>query len=228
MLTAPPIQAPKTVDTLFDNLSRLEKFVKDGDLEVLLAVLPESSRSSKLNHWSAAAAGASDLRRRRDAETVISDQEDTTTHATAKPAAAGPGSSNPAAAAARRSKPLPQCFASANSCMTQTNSCSGHGECVNKYASGGNATTSAAASCFACVCKATAIERRDGSDAKGRKTVHWGGNMCQKEDVSVPFWLIAGFTVTIVGAVSFAIGLLFSVGEEQLPGVIGAGVSRSK
>lgn len=52
--------------------------------------------------------------------------------------------------------------------------------------------------------------------------------MCQKEDVSVQFWLIAGFTVTIVGAVTFAIGLLFSVGEEQLPGVIGAGVSRSK
>ncbi len=44
----------------------------------------------------------------------------------------------------------------------------------------------------------------------------------------MPFWLIVGFTVTIIGAISFAIGLLFSVGEERLPGVIGAGVSKSK
>jgi len=224
----PPTQAPKTLDSLFDNLSRLENFVKDGDLEVLLAVLPEPSRTSKLNHWSAAAAGASDLRRRRDAETVISDQEDGTTRPpTLKPAAAGPGPST--TNAARRGKPIPQCFASANSCMTQTNECSGHGECVNKYSSGsGNATASAGASCFVCACKATVVERGDGAPTKGRKTVHWGGNMCQKQDISVPFWLIAGFTVTIIGAVSFAIGLLFSVGEEQLPGVIGAGVSRSK
>jgi hypothetical protein len=40
--------------------------------------------------------------------------------------------------------------------------------------------------------------------------------------------MLAGFTITIVGAVSFAISMLFSVGEETLPGVIGAGVSRSK
>jgi hypothetical protein len=111
--------------------------------------------------------------------------------------------------------------------MAQTNSCSGHGECANKF--GGNSTSStSAASCFACVCKATVVERGEGALTKGRLTTHWGGNMCQKEDISVEFWLIAGFTVTIVGAVTFAIGLLFSVGEEKLPGVIGAGVSRSK
>jgi 1,4-dihydroxy-2-naphthoate octaprenyltransferase len=52
--------------------------------------------------------------------------------------------------------------------------------------------------------------------------------MCQKEDISVQFWLIAGFTIMIVGVTAFAIGLLYSVGEETLPGVIGAGVSRSK
>jgi hypothetical protein len=120
--------------------------------------------------------------------------------------------------------------------MTQTNSCSDHGKCVDKYAlpGGGNsssdASTSATAgsSCFVCVCQASVVEPGEGANKKGRKTVHWGGNMCQKEDVSVPFWLIAGFTVTMIGAVSFAIGLLFGVGEEKLPGVIGAGVSRSK
>ena len=215
-------QSPKALESLLDNLSRLENFVGNGDLDVVLALLPESSRSSKLNHWSVAAAGTADTRRRRDAETVISDQENSNrnAHPTAKSAATS------ASDAARGTKPIPQCFASANSCTTQTNSCSGHGECVNKYGSdSGNSTapSTSAASCFACVCKATVVER-----AKGQKRTYWGGNMCQKEDVSVPFWLITGFTVTIVGAVTFAIGLLFSVGEEQLPGVIGAGVSRSK
>lgn len=71
---------------------------------------------------------------------------------------------------------------------------------------------------------------RDGSEpgAIGEKTIRWGGNMCQKKDVSIPFWLLTGFTIAIVGMITFAIGLLYSVGEEQLPGVIGAGVSRSK
>jgi hypothetical protein len=123
--------------------------------------------------------------------------------------------------------------------MTQTNSCSDHGKCVDKYAlPSGNSTSDASSasaaagsSCFVCVCQASVVEPGEGAGAgkaKGRKTVHWGGNMCQKEDVSVPFWLITGFTVTMIGAISFAIGLLFGVGEEKLPGVIGAGVSRSK
>ncbi|KAK4041844.1 hypothetical protein C8A01DRAFT_34095 [Parachaetomium inaequale] len=219
--------SPETLDALFDNLSRLDKFVADGDLEVLLVLLPESSRSSKLNHWSAAAAGAAaDLRRRRDAEMVISDQDNTTPKAT--PPAKKPAASSGSGSAAHRAKPIPQCFPSLKSCMADTNSCSGHGECVNKYGGGGgNSSDSASApasSCFACVCKATVVSPPE----KGRKTKHWGGNMCQKEDISVQFWLIAGFTVTIVGAVTFAIYLLFGVGEETLPGVIGAGVSRSK
>jgi 1,4-dihydroxy-2-naphthoate octaprenyltransferase len=46
--------------------------------------------------------------------------------------------------------------------------------------------------------------------------------------VSVPFWLFFGFTVIMVGILSMSIGLLYSIGEEKLPGVIGAGVSRSK
>ncbi|KAK4097437.1 hypothetical protein N658DRAFT_569332 [Parathielavia hyrcaniae] len=230
--------SPKTLDSLFGNLARLESFVSVGDLEVLLVVLPESSRSSKFSHWSAAAAGtSSDLRRRRDTETVISDQEesDHVDHASTQPAAKPTSGSSSAARRAKKS--IPQCFPSLNSCMNQTNSCSEHGKCVDKYATpgGGGSNSSSSpstsvASCFACVCQASVVEHGgEGARAKkGHKTMHWGGNMCQKEDVSVPFWLIAGFTVAIVGAVSFAIGMLFSVGEETLPGVIGAGVSRSK
>ncbi|KAL2133268.1 hypothetical protein VTI74DRAFT_2611 [Chaetomium olivicolor] len=230
-------KSPKTLDSLFDNLARVEKFVSNGDLELLLVALPESSRTSKFNHWSVAAAGAgtsgSDLRRRRDTETVLSDQQesvesnaDTNVHQT--DAKQPPTKNSPTKSAPRR-KAIPQCFASFNACMTQTNNCSGHGECANKYGSGNfTSPSTSAASCFTCVCKASVVERAEGARTKGRKTVHWGGNMCQKEDVSVQFWLIVGFTVTIVGAVTFAIGLLFGVGQEQLPGVIGAGVSRSK
>lgn len=206
---------------MLDNVSRVEKFVANGDLELLLVVLPESSRSSKLSRWSRAAAqqSASDLRRRRDAEAVISDGSAASIKTPATTAAAGSGAANKPDP---RAKAIPQCFNSFDSCMSRTANCSGHGECANKY---GKDST---ASCFTCACKATVVHPAEGQQSKGRKTVHWGGSMCHKEDVSVPFWLITGFTVTIVGAVSFAIGLLFSVGEEPLPGVIGAGVSRSK
>jgi len=208
--------SPKTYDSLFDNLSRLEKFVSDGDLEVLLVLLPESSRSSKLNHWSAAAAGASsDLRRRRDTEMVITDQENTKATPTAKKPASSSSTSLPS------DEVIQSCYSTFDKCMDVSNSCSGHGECVNKYSA--SSKPEGSRKCFACVCKATIVK-----SPQGHKMVHWGGNMCQKKDISVQFWLIAGFSITIVGAVTFAIGLLFSVGEETLPGVIGAGVSRSK
>lgn len=130
------------------------------------------------------------------------------------------------------SDPIPACFQSFNSCMAATNSCSEHGTCIDKYASnsGGDGDDVSkhanAGSCFACHCLSTLNRPEDALG--GMSTTHWAGNMCQKKDVSVPFWLITGFTVAIVGAVSFAIGMLFNVGEEKLPGVIGAGVSRTK
>lgn len=130
---------------------------------------------------------------------------------------------------------IPKCFTSLNACRNQTNSCSGHGECVDKYALGGGsgndtalATDDSPARCFVCMCRATEVERPANSTIKGSKKIYWGGAMCQKEDVSVEFWLLAGFTIVMIGVVSGAIGLLYSVGEEKLPGVIGAGVSRSK
>ena len=57
------------------------------------------------------------------------------------------------------------------------------------------------------------------------KTTQWGGPACQKKDVSVPFFLLAGFTIAILATVTWAVGLLFSVGQEKLPSVIGAGVA---
>ena len=182
--------------------------------------MPASSRVSTLSHWSAAASStsASDLRRRdAEAETVIADDTVFTTKAPSALRAGNAGSKT-----VMERKVIPQCFTSFNSCDTATKSCTGHGECMNKYAEEDEPK------CFSCVCKATILKPGVGEEHKGRQTIHWGGNMCQKEDISVPFWLITGFTITIIGAISFAIGLLFNVGEQKLPGVIGAGVSRSK
>ena len=60
---------------------------------------------------------------------------------------------------------------------------------------------------------------------KGQRTTYWGGAACQKEDVSSQFWILAGFSVLLMGLVGWAIGMMFSIGNEKLPGVIGAGVA---
>ncbi|KAI1816883.1 hypothetical protein GGS20DRAFT_535950 [Poronia punctata] len=116
-----------------------------------------------------------------------------------------------------RHAPIPACFTSQNACETATNSCSGHGLCVDRWAQ--DATEK---SCFSCRCKKTL----GGPDNK--KVYNWGGAMCQKRDISTPFWLFVGVSITLMAAIAFSISLLFNVGEQQLPGVIGAGVSRSK
>ncbi|KAI0391290.1 hypothetical protein F5Y17DRAFT_17339 [Xylariaceae sp. FL0594] len=113
--------------------------------------------------------------------------------------------------------PIPACFATQSACESATNSCSGHGVCVDRW--GGEDTE---ASCFSCHCKKTH------ETANSTSVTSWGGPMCQKRDVSVPFWLLTTVSLTLVGAVALSIGLLFDVGEQKLPGVIGAGVSRSK
>lgn len=214
----PATQSPKTIPILIDNLPRLQNFVSTGDLEVMLLLLPESSRASKLHHWSAPADAAGSVQRRQfEAETVFVDDTIDLTPAPNKPTAASFLSR-----ATEKPKAIPQCFRSKGTCEEVTKNCTGRGVCMDRY--GGADDKSG---CFVCACKATIIEAGN-EKGQGRKTQQWGGNRCQKEDISVQFWLIVGFTITIIGAVGFAIGLLYSVGDEQLPGVIGAGVSRSK
>lgn len=113
---------------------------------------------------------------------------------------------------------VPGCFSSRSACVEGTGNCSSHGQCEDRWAGAGDA------SCFSCHCLMTEVE-----GAGGRRSVyHWGGPTCARRDVSTPFWLLAGTSLALVAAVAFAISLLFRVGEEKLPGVIGAGVSRSK
>lgn len=114
---------------------------------------------------------------------------------------------------------LPACYTSESACMSATRNCTGHGSCYKKYhdpdmKEGG-------VDCYACGCKATVTKNDEGQV----KTTYWGGPACQKKDVSMAFWLIALFTVGLVYLISFAVGTLYSMGSEDLPSVIGAGVS---
>lgn len=41
----------------------------------------------------------------------------------------------------------------------------------------------------------------------------------------MPFWMLAGLGTGLVFLVGFAVGEVWGMGKEELPGVIGAGVS---
>ena len=133
-------------------------------------------------------------------------------------------SKNDANVFAKNSTPLagilPSCFRSQSECESSTRNCTGHGSCSLKYVNKDHAR-GAKGECYSCSCSATVVKSEDGK----KKTTVWGGPACQKKDVSVQFWLIALFTVGLVFLVSFAVGTVYSMGSEELPSVIGAGVS---
>ena len=66
------------------------------------------------------------------------------------------------------------------------------------------------------------------NDDGTKKTTQWGGFACQKKDVSVPFILFATFGVFMAAVIAGGIGLLYNMGAEPLPSVIGAGVAGPK
>lgn len=130
------------------------------------------------------------------------------------------GVDTPEPAAESSSAPRPTghiqaCFKTEDACNKGTGNCSGHGKCSAKY-------PGEAAECFSCKCHKTNEDNGSG----GTSVYHWGGKACQKIDVSVPFWLFLSTGVILAGMVGMCITLLYNVGEEDLPGVIGAGVSR--
>ncbi|KAL9610200.1 MAG: hypothetical protein Q9167_005077 [Letrouitia subvulpina] len=114
---------------------------------------------------------------------------------------------------------LPICHSSLEKLVNDTNNCSGHGTPYQR-----SSEKSKDNKCFACKCGKTVLELEGG----GTKTIEWGGAACQKKDLSMSFWLLAGFTVAMVAAVSWGVGLLYSIGQEELPSVIGAGVAGPK
>ncbi|KAF2013553.1 hypothetical protein BU24DRAFT_424550 [Aaosphaeria arxii CBS 175.79] len=120
---------------------------------------------------------------------------------------------------------LPSCFSSQDACIQQTNNCSSHGGvdggCVNRKGKKGTGRVD----CWHCQCEPT-VEFVGGDGMEERKrTTYWGGPACQKKDISTPFWLFVSTGVIIAFLISSAIGMLYSMGSEELPSVIGAGVS---
>ncbi|KAK8064211.1 hypothetical protein PG996_008863 [Apiospora saccharicola] len=206
----------KSTAALSKNMKKLQSLAQSGKMETLIMIHPSAQ----------AASAGSELRRRdHKSEIVLTDK---TTSAATKPAAANKAkaSTSPAKAAnpfndkdgknKKKNAIYPSCFQSQNACNSATNNCTGHGVCENKWSQGTEK------SCFSCRCLATTEKQADGRPS----IYHWGGGACQKQDISTPFWLLAGFTIIMLSIVGFCINLLFQVGEEPLPGVIGAGVSR--
>ena len=119
---------------------------------------------------------------------------------------------------------IPSCYIDEDSCVTATGNCTGHGACSLKWTEH-DSDEEMGAECWACACTPTILVAGDGPDGAGRKTVYWGGPACQKKDVSVPFWLFAGFGIAMTSAVTYGIGMLYSMGEADLPSVLGSGVA---
>ncbi|KAL8995515.1 MAG: hypothetical protein Q9169_004775, partial [Polycauliona sp. 2 TL-2023] len=125
---------------------------------------------------------------------------------------------------------LPFCQSSLDKLIEVTNNCSGHGtpylknkDLTGKESKDENLLKARAESqCYACKCSKTVLSRGEG---KGVKTIYWAGPACSKKDVSTSFWLLAGISIALVVIVSWGVGLMFSIGQEDLPSVIGAGVT---
>jgi hypothetical protein len=194
---------------LESTLEKLRRFSKSGEMEAAIVLLPTVAETSASDSWSDK---PQDLRRRQ-AEVPMS-----TSHDVEPPVSSDttPVDKHPVFVAS--SSKIPACFTTEDACTTGTRNCTGHGVCRNKWAKADG--SDAKEVCYMCHCMSTA------TNSSG--VTHWAGATCSKVDVSVPFWLFAGVTLAMIGVVTMAVGMLFSVGEEKLPGVIGAGVSKSK
>ncbi|KAJ4988063.1 arsenate reductase [Stagonosporopsis vannaccii] len=111
---------------------------------------------------------------------------------------------------------LPPFFNSLASCEKTTLNCSGHGECKLLH----KAQDKTQQDRFGCACSPTVIGK-----GNSRKVTNWAGPACQKKDISTPFWLFVGTGVMLAFLISTIIGMMYSIGSEELPSVIGAGVS---
>ena len=120
---------------------------------------------------------------------------------------------------------IPACYLTEKACNNATASCMGHGSCVLKY-SEREGDEKIGADCWACACSPTVIETTNkDTGKKSIKTTYWGGPACQKKDVSSPFLLFAGIGIFLAAAIAWGVGMMYSIGDQQLPSVLGAGVA---
>jgi len=121
---------------------------------------------------------------------------------------------------------LPSCFKTLSACQKTTHNCSSHGECKLLHKGRGSGKDTETVDCYGCACVPTVkhVGQDKGMESK-KQVTYWGGPACQKRDISVPFWLFVFSGVILAFLVSSGIGMLYSMGSEELPSVIGAGVS---
>ncbi|TVY51398.1 putative endoplasmic reticulum membrane protein [Lachnellula cervina] len=207
------------MEALMAARERLIKWAKKEEMNTVIVLMPESSGSTK--KLSSKPYGSYDVPSQvhldaRQIEEIISESA---AIASSPPKPQLFQSSN----SSNSSGPIvgvpPVCHSSNDTCTTATNFCSGRGACFQK-----------SATCFTCGCVAQNETFAYGNDGekRGYRLSYYGGAACQKKDVSTSFWLIATSSIVMMGLVGWAIGMLFSIGEEKLPGVIGAGVSSNR
>jgi hypothetical protein len=205
------------IDVLLRAAKSIRQSVENEAMDVMMILMPESTRVSKSV---SKPYGSYDMPSHKN--TARNQAEEPIVGGAAGKAKSSKPETNDKAAPTSQALPIhktliPRCHATLDSCNTATANCSGHGDCKKKYGQDNQGA------CYACLCKAS-VNMIDGY----KQSIYWGGSSCQKEDISAQFWLLAGFSVAAVGLISWGIGLLFSIGEEKLPGVIGAGVSGAK
>ncbi|KAG0200806.1 hypothetical protein BGX28_006219 [Mortierella sp. GBA30] len=108
-------------------------------------------------------------------------------------------SANPLLAAGLKKRALPltgNCFATEADCVTNTNGCSQHGTCI----------LSTAANCYHCKCSKVG-------------NTQYGGNVCDKIDISIQFHLFFWLGLGLVLTVALAVGLILQMGNQSQGGV---------
>lgn len=222
-------RADKNDDFSRASLSRkLGSLLASRDLSITLVLMPPSSPSSKrtAHPYGTYNLPADFASRRVAAEKILTlDSEPSTSP---NPKASHPDDL-PVAIAANKGPVhgiLPSCFNSLAICQQRTQNCSSHGECKLLHKGRGSDKNTQSSDCYGCACVPTIKNVGEAKGANSQRTVtHWGGPACQKKDISVQFWLFVGVGVILAFLVSSSIGMLYSMGSEELPSVIGAGVS---
>ncbi|KAE9964630.1 hypothetical protein BLS_008185 [Venturia inaequalis] len=218
--TAAHADVPEQLQILGSTIEDLYNVLKESDGSSLSIVfMPSSSKCSK-HATNAYGLNLSKRAAKAQREQILSES---------KPSAAKPSSTvestSPFLATKVLKGAIPTCFSSKHNCETGTNNCTSHGSCILKFSadvknSDGVMTKS---DCYGCACKDDVKKNKE-----GEKTTRFGGAACNKKDIVMPFWLIGGSSVLLIFIVSWGMGLLYSMGSEELPSVIGAGVSGPK
>ncbi|TVY42275.1 putative endoplasmic reticulum membrane protein [Lachnellula occidentalis] len=191
---------------------RLIKWAQKEEMNTVIVLMPESSRSTKKVSSKPYGSYEVPSQVRLDARQIEEIMSESAAVASSPPKPHLFQSSNSSNASGPIVGVPPVCHSSNDTCTSATNSCSGRGRCFQK-----------SATCFTCGCAA-----QNETSHTVMRTSYYGGSACQKKDVSTSFWLIATSSIVMMGLMGWAIGMLFSIGEEKLPGVIGAGVSSNR